>query len=446
MSGSSKRQQTYNFNTEWEDLYCFVNLKDKCICLLCGNSVAVPKKHNVECHFLTIHATFNINYPLKSEIRKKKIDQLKSNLFAQQSVFTRPALRSKNATIASLKISHILAKKKKPFQDGELLKEAFLTGADCLFEGFSNKCEIMSAIQDLQLSDNTITRRIQAISKDMQTQLKSDLEISEWFSLQFDESTDISYIAQLAVMVRMVFSDFTVKDLLKILPMKGRTTGEDIYKIFITYAKLIDIPLQKLSAITTDGAPAMVGNVNGFIALCIKDKSFPNFMSYHCIIHQEVLCGKILPFGHVMKIITKIVNLIRAAPLQHRLFKALLENPEDPDLILHTEVRWLSKGKVLARFVNLIEEIKNYLNAKHQNFFELTDPRWLADLAFFTDIMEKLNYLNLELQGKDKHIATMIGSINSFKAKLNILEEKNETGAGLEPATFAYWAVCLPVT
>ncbi|XP_023232148.1 zinc finger BED domain-containing protein 5-like [Centruroides sculpturatus] len=419
MSGSSKRQRTYNFNNEWEDLYCFVNLKDKCICLLCGNSVAVPKKHNVERHFLTIHASFNTNYPLKSEIRKKKIDQLKSNLFAQQSVFTRPALRSKNATIASLKISHILAKKKKPFQDGELLKEAFLTGADCLFEGFSNKREIMSAIQDLQLSDNTVTRRIQAISKDMQTQLKSDLEICEWFSLQFDESTDISDTAQLAVMVRMVFSDFTVKeDLLKILPMKGRTTGEDIYKIFITYAKSIDMPLQKLSAITTDGAPAMVGNVNGFIALCIKDKSFPNFMSYHCIIHQEVLCGKILPFGHVMKIITKIVNLIRAAPLQHRLFKALLENPEDPDLILHTEVRWLSKGKVLARFVNLIEEIKNYLNAKHQNFFELTDPRWLADLAFFTDIMEKLNYLNLELQGKDKHIATMIGSINSFKAKL----------------------------
>jgi hypothetical protein len=40
----------------------------------------------------------------------------------------------------------LLAKKKKPFQDGELLKEAFLTGGDCFSEGFSNKREIMLAI------------------------------------------------------------------------------------------------------------------------------------------------------------------------------------------------------------------------------------------------------------------------------------------------------------
>ncbi|GFT07526.1 DUF4371 domain-containing protein [Nephila pilipes] len=118
----------------------------------------------------------------------------------------------------------------------------------------------MSAIQDLQLSDNTVTRRIGAISKDMQTQLKSDLEICEWFSLQFDESIDIADTAQLAVMVRMVFIDFTVKEeLLKILPMKGQTTGEDIYKTFITYASLINMPLQKLSAITTDGGTSNGG-------------------------------------------------------------------------------------------------------------------------------------------------------------------------------------------
>jgi hypothetical protein len=117
------------------------------------------------------------------------------------------------------------------------LKEAFLTGADCLSEGFSNKREIMLAIQDLQLSDITVTRRIQVISSGMQTQLKSDLEPCDWFSLQFDESTDISGTAQLATMVRMVFSDFTVKEeLLKVSPVKRQTKCEDIYNTFKTYA------------------------------------------------------------------------------------------------------------------------------------------------------------------------------------------------------------------
>lgn len=66
MSGPSKRQRTYNFNTDWEESYCFINVKNKCVCLLCGSSIAVPKKHNVERHFQTIHATFDVNYPLKS--------------------------------------------------------------------------------------------------------------------------------------------------------------------------------------------------------------------------------------------------------------------------------------------------------------------------------------------------------------------------------------------
>ena len=53
-----------------------------------------------------------------------------------------------------------------------------------------------------------MTRRIHAMSTDMLTQLKGDLEICDWFSLQFDESTDKSDTAQLAVMVKIVFIVF----------------------------------------------------------------------------------------------------------------------------------------------------------------------------------------------------------------------------------------------
>jgi hypothetical protein len=77
-----------------------------------------------------------------------------------------------------------------------------LIGTDCHFEVFSNKYEIMLARQDLQLSDNILMRRIQVISSDVQTQLNSEMQMCDWFSLQFTELTFITDTAQLAVVMR----------------------------------------------------------------------------------------------------------------------------------------------------------------------------------------------------------------------------------------------------
>ena len=64
--------------------------------------------------------------------------------------------------------------------------------------------------------------------------------------------------AQPAVFVRMAFQDFTTKeDFLTLLHLKQRTRGEDIYNVFKSYVRENNIPMHKLVAITTDGAPAM---------------------------------------------------------------------------------------------------------------------------------------------------------------------------------------------
>lgn len=83
--------------------------------------------------------------------------------------------------------------------------------------------------------------------------------------------------AQLAAFVRMVFEDFTTKeDILTLLHLKGRTRGEDIYDVFKNYIRENNIPIHRLVAITTDGAPAMCGVRAVFIALCRGDPDFPD--------------------------------------------------------------------------------------------------------------------------------------------------------------------------
>ena len=75
---------------------------------------------------------------INSAIRKDKIIHLKANLADPQLIFTQQALKSKAATIASLWVSHILFKNKKPYSDGVIFKNIFLDAADLLCYGFGN--------------------------------------------------------------------------------------------------------------------------------------------------------------------------------------------------------------------------------------------------------------------------------------------------------------------
>ena len=163
-------------------------------------------------------------------------------------------------------------------------------------------------------------------------------------------------VAQLCVFIRMVFEDMSTKEeLLTILPLKGHTRGEDIFNAFMGFVNEKKLTLIKLISITTDGAPAMMGRTSGFIALCKESESFPDILNYHCIIHQQALCGKILNIKEVMDIAMKIVCSVRARSLQRRLFRAHVEEngAKHTDLLLHTDVRWLSRGTFLARFTEL---------------------------------------------------------------------------------------------
>ncbi|XP_069582815.1 general transcription factor II-I repeat domain-containing protein 2-like [Ranitomeya imitator] len=430
-SQKKKRSYSYSFHEEWEEQYLFTHFRDKCICLICQATVSIGKKCNVERHYTTTHKKFDQEYPKGTNLRKIKVEDLKCALTAQQAVFRKPRNKSKAATIASFKVAHILAQRKKPFEDGEIVKDAMLAAADSLFQDFKKNSDIISAIKSLQLSGNTITRRIESMSEDIRHQLKRDLEKCDFISLQFDESLDVVDTAQLNIYIRMVFEDLSVKeDLLAVISLKEKTRGEDIYTAFKTYVQEHNIPLQKLVSITTDGAPAMIGSKIGFVTLCRNDHDFPHFLNYHCIIHQESLCTKVINFQHVMKVVVKIVNSIRARPLQHRLFKSFLEELDSQykDLLLYTEVRWLSRGKLLERFQSLLPEIIQFLELKDDLCAEISDSQWQADLAFLTDITSKLNDLNRELQGKDKTITEMIGAVNAFTQKLKLCQTQLQKG------------------
>lgn len=128
------RPKTYDFHTEWEEDYFFVHSNSKTICLICKASMAIPKKEDLERHFKTLHKKYETDFPAKTELRSQKVRELKTQLAAQQSVSTRPNTKGKAATIASYRVSRVLAEHKKSFK-------AFIEAADVLFGDLKNKTE-----------------------------------------------------------------------------------------------------------------------------------------------------------------------------------------------------------------------------------------------------------------------------------------------------------------
>ena len=114
-----------------------------------------------------------------------------------------------------------------------------------------------------------------------------------------------------------------------------------------------------------------------------------------------------------MKIVTKIVNFIAARASNKRKFELLLN--EVHSVYSGYSVHWLSRGCVLECFVELLEEIRIFMDDNKQKYSELTDVNWLSRPMFFTDFTLHLNELNTKLQGFEKTVDKAFDIIIAFE-------------------------------
>ncbi|KAF2356745.1 Ribonuclease H-like domain [Trinorchestia longiramus] len=183
--------------------------------------------------------------------------------------------------------------------------------------------------------------------------------------------------------------------------------------------------------VSVDGAPAMMGGhcgLRGFIQAVNPEISVD-----HCIIHRYSLGSKSLPgnLKLVFEDVLKIVNFIKSRDVNSRIFKELCkEMGEKYEVLLyHTDVRWLSRGKVIHRVIELRKPIQEFLEQKGSPFAtKFTDKEWLARLCYLADIFAELNSGNLQLQGRNTTVIDAHHTVATFLGKLRLWIRRLEKG------------------
>ncbi|UYV67839.1 EPM2AIP1 [Cordylochernes scorpioides] len=420
------------FKDQWNIQYFVIESSNKALCLICNESIAVLKEYNMKRHYETKHSQNYSKYT--GIVRTEKFEVLKRGLKSQQSLFTKVKTEQEAATRASFRVALEIAKRGKPFTDGEMIKE-------CIIAVVEEMCpEKVNLLKTVSMSANTVARRVENIAENISSQLFDKNGHVEWFSLALDESTDVSDTAQVLIYIRGVDKSYEVhEELLDMYSIHGTTTGTDIFKGVEMAINKKNLRWKNLKCITTDGGKNMSGKDKGVVALvskAVENDGGSKPLVLHCIIHQQSLCGKCLDMSDVLKPVISTVNFIRSFGLNHRQFRQFIAEIGETDLPYHTAVRWLSCGKVLQRFFELRAVIEIFLNEKHRPLTELQNNAWLWKLAFYVDLTKHVNELNLRLQGENQHLPDLYTNIKSFRMKLILFQSQ------LRSKCFSHFKTC----
>ena len=380
-------------------------------CVICNEIMSAEsmKPNKMKRHFDAKHPSFtgkDVQY-FKNKadgVNKSRLDF--GGKYQQQNMA---------AIEASYLVALRIAKAKKP----HTIAEELLLPATKDIVRVMLGAEYVNKLNTISLSNNTVSRRIDDMSADIMEQVIQEMKSAPFgiFSIQLDESQDVANCSQLLVYVRYIYEGDFKDEFLFCKPLETTTTARDVFDTVGSFLQNHDIPWGNVCIVCTDGAPAMQGCSSGFQRLVIN--ASPKAIGTHCMIHRQVLATKTLPqeFQDIMKSVVSVVNFVKTSASNSRLFSKLCSELDAPNnvLLFHTDVRWLSRSKVLRRVFDLCDELKTFFNKKSKPQFEALfgEKNQLQKISYLVDIFA-INELKLSLQGPNATCLDLSEKIRAF--------------------------------
>jgi hypothetical protein len=127
------------FQESWELKFVVMQVNEKPVCLLCKKGFSENKADSLKKHFRNMHSEFDNKFAVDGRSRVGKIARLKSQFHDQKSSLKQFLSPNELVMLASYKAALILAQKKKPFSDAEMVKEIVNTVMESLLENYDSK-------------------------------------------------------------------------------------------------------------------------------------------------------------------------------------------------------------------------------------------------------------------------------------------------------------------
>uniref|UniRef100_K7FTZ9 DUF4371 domain-containing protein n=1 Tax=Pelodiscus sinensis TaxID=13735 RepID=K7FTZ9_PELSI len=391
---NEKKLKRATFNRKYDSLYLKYGF------IACGESQA-PKTMCVLCAKMLSNEAMKPSNLQHSESKHPALKKKKKEFEGQKQLFRNTTCVSSNvaALKASFLVAHQIAKAKKPFT---IAKELILLAA----KGICSEL-FREVVGQVSVSDNTVSKMIDKIAEDIEEQL---LDRINSFSVQVDESTNIENKAMMTCM----------KIYCVCFSYLNNTTGAEIFRVLIGYISA-KLNWTYCVGVCTDGTAMMTGRLSGFTTSV--QEVVPECDSTHCVIHCKILASRKLcrELLDVLHDVIRIVNYIKTHPLNSCLFEFLCKDmdAEHKQLLLHTEVHWLLRGKVLTKVFKLREQPQWFLADKNSPLAaHFNDKIWLAKRLCLSNRFTALNKLSLSLQERIASVFKMADKITAFKTKL----------------------------
>ena len=205
--------------------------KPQCVLCLKVLSAESMKPFKLKRHFEKEHPTYNNRDISFFERQSQSAKKSRLDTTGQTAITIRAAVE------ASYVVSLCIVKSKKRHTIGEELVLPCTKDIVRLMIG----ADAVKKLSSLSISDNTVQRRIQEMSKDIKNQVVEQIKQSPIFVLQLDESTDVSSCAQMMIYVRYIHNSNFKDEFLFCQPLESHTRGIDVFSKVDTFFVQVSI-------------------------------------------------------------------------------------------------------------------------------------------------------------------------------------------------------------